>query len=204
MKVTSLTRSQIYQMRKLICEFMGIDVSYFYSEAHKTRKIEFVRARQISCYFLKKYTGYSLNKIGKLNLGIDHASALASIRRINNLLDTERIFRAQIFELDLKIAKVIAGEKKPVQDLAAKSTDLPLDVYVEELQEVIMKQKELIEQLQRNMLSKLDEKLQSTLHDQKDQIRKLNETIQDKDREIRFLKGQVQRSKIPNAYQYTS
>lgn len=53
----------------------------------KTRKREILIGRQVSAYFLKKYTKLTLAQIAN-EFHQDHATALSSIRVVNNLLDT--------------------------------------------------------------------------------------------------------------------
>ena len=51
----------------------------------KTRKKTIVRPRQAICYILRKTTDMSLDKIGNVfEIGIDHATVLHGIRKIEN------------------------------------------------------------------------------------------------------------------------
>lgn len=65
----------------------------------KTRKREIVQARQISYYFGKKYTNFSLYRLGKF-FELDHATALHGIVVIENLKDTNRNFRKELKEIE--------------------------------------------------------------------------------------------------------
>jgi len=65
----------------------------------KTRKREIVQARQISFYFGKKYTNFSLYRLGKF-FELDHATALHGIVVIENLKDTNRNFRKELKEIE--------------------------------------------------------------------------------------------------------
>lgn len=53
----------------------------------KSRKREIVLSRQIIQYFLKKHTGFSLEKIAKETGGLDHSLIPHTIKTINNLLE---------------------------------------------------------------------------------------------------------------------
>jgi len=64
------------------------------------RKRHYVLARQISHYFAKElHPRLSLAFVGK-NIGNkDHATVLHSIKTINNLIDTDKVFAAEIEEI---------------------------------------------------------------------------------------------------------
>jgi hypothetical protein len=56
----------------------------------KSRKREIVKYRQIAIWSAKKLTKCSLALIGKSIAGRDHATALHSIRAVNNLMETDK------------------------------------------------------------------------------------------------------------------
>jgi hypothetical protein len=69
-----------------------------------TRKQEKIIARQLSMYFIKKYIGLSLAKIGFLHGGRDHVTALYAIKTINNGLGTnEKRIVIPFTKIDLEI-----------------------------------------------------------------------------------------------------
>ncbi len=67
-----------------------------------TRKREIVQARQIAMYFSKQLTKTSLKSIGAQLGNKDHATVLHACRTVNNLMETDRYFKAQIKELETK------------------------------------------------------------------------------------------------------
>lgn len=72
----------------------------------KSSKRIYVRPRQISCYFMRKYWehyGFSYPKIGDIFGGKDHATIMSSIRTVNNLIETDKDFRNIIKELDKRL-----------------------------------------------------------------------------------------------------
>jgi chromosomal replication initiator protein len=69
----------------------------------KTRKREVVQARQIAMYFSKNLTKASLASIGMHCGGKDHATVLHACRTVNNLMETDKRFKAYIEELSKKI-----------------------------------------------------------------------------------------------------
>jgi chromosomal replication initiator protein len=68
----------------------------------KNRKQEVVRPRQIAMYFAKNHTTASLANIGS-QFGKDHTTVLYACKVISDLMETDRIFKAQMEELRRKI-----------------------------------------------------------------------------------------------------
>jgi len=66
-----------------------------------TRKREIVQSRQISMYFAKKLTKYSLAEIGYNIGGKDHATVLHAIKTVNNLIDTDKKIANYIADLEM-------------------------------------------------------------------------------------------------------
>lgn len=65
----------------------------------KTRKREIVEARQICHWMIKNkvcYNRLSLDAIGQMIGGRDHATVLHSVKTINNLIETDRGFREML------------------------------------------------------------------------------------------------------------
>lgn len=69
----------------------------------KTRKREIVQVRQVSMYFAKKYTKCSLATIGNEYGGKDHATVLHAVKTVNNLIDTDKRFKRQVWQLNFKL-----------------------------------------------------------------------------------------------------
>lgn len=65
----------------------------------KTRKREIVEARQICHWMIKNkvcYNRLSLDAIGKMIGGRDHATVMHSVKLVNNLIETDRVFRERL------------------------------------------------------------------------------------------------------------
>ncbi|MEG1616174.1 MAG: chromosomal replication initiator protein DnaA [Bacteroidales bacterium] len=80
-----------------VCKYFNIDNKQIHS---KSRKREIVHARQISMYLSKKYTDYSLSRIGELIGKRDHATVLHACKNISGLLDIDKAFRANLSEIE--------------------------------------------------------------------------------------------------------
>lgn len=88
-------------IQKVVCDYFDLSIELLKS---KTRKREVVQARQIAMYFAKNMTKSSLATIGMHCGGKDHATVLHACRTVNNLMETDKRFRAYIEELEKKIS----------------------------------------------------------------------------------------------------
>ena len=82
-----------------VCEEMGTSQEDFFKS---TRKRNVVQARQLSMYFAKKYTKASLVLIGEKCGKKDHATVIHALKTIDNLLETDKQFRAMTEKIEQK------------------------------------------------------------------------------------------------------
>ncbi|PKP52300.1 MAG: chromosomal replication initiator protein DnaA [Bacteroidetes bacterium HGW-Bacteroidetes-1] len=87
-------------IQKIVCDYFGLPVDQLNT---KTRKREIVQARQVAMYFSKKHTKSSLATIGLQCGNKDHATVLHACKTIANLIETDKQFRSNVFEIDKKI-----------------------------------------------------------------------------------------------------
>lgn len=85
-----------YDIQKVVSEYYHIPIELMNS---KTRKGEIVRARHVAMYFTKNLTKDSLSIIGRTVGGKDHATVSHAYKAVNNLIDTDNLFRMQIDEI---------------------------------------------------------------------------------------------------------
>jgi chromosomal replication initiator protein len=97
---TSSKEVTIDAIQKMVCEYYTI--TYDKLQA-KTRKREIVQARQISMFLAKKFTKNSLKTIGEHFGGRDHTTVIHSCQTVNDLMDTDGVFRDQVKELQQKV-----------------------------------------------------------------------------------------------------
>lgn len=69
----------------------------------KTRKRQFVIARQLSMYLAKHLTDKSLKAIGEMFGGRDHSTVIYSIKTVQDLMETDLVFKDTVSELEKKI-----------------------------------------------------------------------------------------------------
>jgi chromosomal replication initiator protein len=88
-------------IQKVVCDYFDLPIELLKS---KTRKRQVVQARQIAMFFAKSMTKSSLSSIGMHCGGKDHATVLHACRTVNNLIETDKKFKASVQELQKKIA----------------------------------------------------------------------------------------------------
>ena len=69
----------------------------------KTRKRSIVIARQLSMYLAKNLTNKSLKNIGNNFGGRDHSTVIYSCKAVQDLMDTDIIFKDTVAELEKKV-----------------------------------------------------------------------------------------------------
>ena len=75
----------------------------------KTRKREVVIARQLSMYLAKNHTTNSLKTIGDQFGGRDHSTVIYSCRTVQDLMDTDILFKDTVSELEKKVQMTISN-----------------------------------------------------------------------------------------------
>ncbi|MFN9582446.1 MAG: chromosomal replication initiator protein DnaA [Bacteroidota bacterium] len=87
-------------IQKLVCDYFTIPVELVKS---KTRKREIVQARQISMFYAKDLTKSSLKTIGMHFGGRDHSTVIHASQTVNDLMETDKKFKADIEEIGKRI-----------------------------------------------------------------------------------------------------
>jgi len=94
-------------IQKLVAEHFDVPVEKLKGQ---TRKRSIVIARQLSMYLAKNLTNKSLKAIGENFGGRDHSTVIYSCKAVQDLLDTDRIFKDTVVDLEKKI-KMSLNEK---------------------------------------------------------------------------------------------
>lgn len=66
----------------------------------KSRKQDFVRARQVSMYLAQKYTKMPASRIGKLVGNRDHSTVLHSCSQVEKRLKADKAFGAELSSIE--------------------------------------------------------------------------------------------------------
>ena len=99
--VTEMNREiTIEFIQQLVADHFNIPVDKL---AGETRKRQIVIARQLSMYLAKNLTDKSLKAIGERFGGRDHSTVIYSCKTVQDLLDTDMIFKETVAELEKKI-----------------------------------------------------------------------------------------------------
>ena len=80
-----------------VCNHYNVSASAISS---KSRKREFVVARQVSMYLAQKYTKMPAGRIGKLVGGRDHSTVIHSCTQVENRLKTDHIFSDELISIE--------------------------------------------------------------------------------------------------------
>lgn len=82
---------------EIVCNYLNIDHTRFNS-SERTREI--AQARQIAMFLAKRHTKAPLTQIGSAIGGRNHATVLHSCKTVQNMIDTDKSFRAQVDEIE--------------------------------------------------------------------------------------------------------
>ena len=90
----------VENIKKLVAEHFELPIEKLQG---KTRKRQVVIARQLSMYLAKNFTNSSLKTIGLNFGGKDHSTVIYSIKAVQDLIDTDTIFRDTVNQLEKKV-----------------------------------------------------------------------------------------------------
>lgn len=101
-RLVSTTQQDISvsDIQKTVCAYFGLSPESLLS---KTRKREICQARQIAMYLSRNLTKNSLSTIGAQIGGKDHATVLHSYNTVCNLMDTDRMFRQYVTDIEKRL-----------------------------------------------------------------------------------------------------
>ena len=90
----------IDHIRKVVCEYLDLSEEKFNSP-RRTREV--AQARQIAMYLSKQHTKAPLTVIGASIGCKNHATVLHACKAISNLIETDKVFRHQIEEIEKRV-----------------------------------------------------------------------------------------------------
>ena len=91
----------IAYIQEVVSKFFNISID---DMKDKARKKEIVIARQVAMYFSKDFTNNSLKSIGFHFGGRDHSTVIHAVQSVNDMIDTDNIFRKNIEEIKKRIS----------------------------------------------------------------------------------------------------
>lgn len=90
----------VENIKQLVAKYFELPVEKLQS---KTRLRSVVIARQLSMYLAKTYTNNSLKMIGDSFGGRDHSTVLYSLKAVQDLMDTDMLFKDTVTALEKKV-----------------------------------------------------------------------------------------------------
>jgi chromosomal replication initiator protein len=87
----------IGRITDIVCKYFEIDEQSFNS-SKRTREV--AQARQIAMYLAKQHTKLPLAAIGSAIGGRNHATVLHSCKNVSNLIETDKVVKSQIEEIE--------------------------------------------------------------------------------------------------------
>ncbi len=87
-------------IQKLVADHFSVSLDKLQG---KTRKRSIVIARQLSMFLAKKLTDKSLKSIGEMFGGRDHSTVIYSCKTVQDLMETDAIFKDTVTDLEKKI-----------------------------------------------------------------------------------------------------
>lgn len=96
----------VENIKQLVAKHFELPVDKLHG---KTRLREVVIARQLSMYLAKTYTNSSLKTIGDSFGGRDHSTVLYSLKAVQDMMDTDLVFKDTVTTLEKKLELTLQG-----------------------------------------------------------------------------------------------
>jgi chromosomal replication initiator protein DnaA len=87
----------VQMIQDVVCNYYNLEPTVIQT---KSRKREIVQARQITMFLAKKYTDCSFSHIGKIVGKKDHATVLHACKAIKDQIETNKVFRSSVEEIE--------------------------------------------------------------------------------------------------------
>lgn len=87
----------IDDIMETVCNHFNVSIT---AVASRSRKREYVTARQVSMYLAQKYTKMPASRIGKLVGGRDHSTVIHSCSQVEMRIKTDRLFHDEITSIE--------------------------------------------------------------------------------------------------------
>lgn len=105
-KLTIEDKKKIRYIKKTVSEFLEVDESEFYN---KSKRREIVTMKQVSSFFMRRYVkNISYKIIGKQFNNLNYATILYGVRKVYDLIDSDKKFKAQIEKMNVEINEYIS------------------------------------------------------------------------------------------------
>jgi hypothetical protein len=176
---------ELLELKKKISKVTGLSSEKFND---KTSKRTHVMSRQLLAVLLRLFTNLSLAEIGTAAGGKDHATVMFSIKNVANLYETDKKYRDKFNKLIAEAETIFrkGALEKPVRKI---ETGLSKEAW-KYAYSLLLGNKVDIHPVEKVPVKLINE------------IAMLKDLLRDRERDIRLLKGQVDRARIRNSYEY--
>jgi chromosomal replication initiator protein len=90
-------RKKAEVIKRIVCQYLGLPISTVMARGRKHYVVE---ARQMSMYFMRKYTRLSLNQTGLEFGGLNHATVIHGVHTVNNVLTYDKVYIRKFREVE--------------------------------------------------------------------------------------------------------
>lgn len=98
----------IHLIVSIVCNYYNLTKEQLFT---RTRAAEIKEPRQIFHYLAVKYTKENLSYIGRQFGGFHHSTIISSCKKVSDLIETEKLFRRNIYILEHQIVDLFTTEK---------------------------------------------------------------------------------------------
>ncbi len=101
-RIVRLEKKQvsIESIQDVVCKYFKLEQAMIHTNS---RKREIVQARQVTMFLAKKYTDCSFSHIGKMVGKRDHATVLHACKTVRDQIETNKLFRSSVEEIEALI-----------------------------------------------------------------------------------------------------
>ena len=108
-----------------VCDYFHVPVDYIQEKGrNKTR----ITVKHLAIYYVNKFTNKSQQEIGELFNCLDHASVYHALRSVSAQCDTDKIYKSNFDEINVRIKEMIE-DKKHTDHLIEQEIYLENDFY---------------------------------------------------------------------------
>jgi chromosomal replication initiation ATPase DnaA len=98
-RMKSYNNKTVYKIPSKICDAIKKETGISPLENVKYRGIVVAKSRQLFMSLMAKYSKLNYNSIG-LMVGKDHSSVSYSIKVVNNMIDTDKLYKEMYFRIE--------------------------------------------------------------------------------------------------------
>jgi hypothetical protein len=107
LNLTLSKKKTIAYIKRYVAKMMDLDIEEY---ENKSRRREIVTMKQVASYFIRKYIkNISYAVIGQQFNNLDHATILYGIRKVHDLMDSDKNFKNMIEKMNIEIRAYVVS-----------------------------------------------------------------------------------------------